>query len=373
MPALRSKFRRWILRTWLAALSVCAVAAAGGGSSLRQAVRLDDEWKTFLGNPAGAETKEFDDHAWKPVSVPHNWEDYQGYHQKSHGNLHGTAWYRRAFVPDVLLAGKRLFVEFAGVGSYATVWLNGHPVGGHKGGRTGFTIDLSEHVVFGQTNWLAVRADHPEKLNDLPYICGGCWGTPNTEGSQPFGIFRPVRLLATEAVRVIPFGVQVWTPEISESRAVVEIKTEVNNHDSTPRQVSVRSEILAAAGAVIARVESQAVTLAPGELHTFDQTSPALAKPHLWSLDDPYLHRVRTTVLEEGRPVDALDTRFGMRWISWPIANEESGVSARTIDPAKLAELPGPTNNNFTVIAEGRGTNGLQIVPQGVEVFVPEC
>ncbi len=29
----------------------------------------------------------------KTVNIPHNWDDYYGYRQLTHGNLHGTAMY----------------------------------------------------------------------------------------------------------------------------------------------------------------------------------------------------------------------------------------------------------------------------------------
>jgi beta-galactosidase len=56
---------------------------------------------------------------------------------------------------------KRYFLWFEGVGSYATVWLNGRQVGYHAGGRTSFTLDVTDAVKAGKQNLLAVRADHP--------------------------------------------------------------------------------------------------------------------------------------------------------------------------------------------------------------------
>lgn len=92
-----------------------------------------------------------------------------------------------------------------GVGSYAHVWVNGIYSGYHAGGRTSFTIDITDKIVSGE-NLIALRADHPPNIKDLPWVCGGCsdeWGF--SEGSQPFGIFRPVFLLITNDLKIEPF------------------------------------------------------------------------------------------------------------------------------------------------------------------------
>ena len=58
---------------------------------------LCENWQTAWGDFPGAESPAFDTATWKTISVPHNWDDYHGYHQVSHGNLHGVAWYRKTF------------------------------------------------------------------------------------------------------------------------------------------------------------------------------------------------------------------------------------------------------------------------------------
>ena len=60
-----------------------------------------------------------------PVNLPHNFDDYYGYRQLRHGNLHGSANYQKTFETEKR-DGKRYFLQFEGVGTYATVTLNGH-------------------------------------------------------------------------------------------------------------------------------------------------------------------------------------------------------------------------------------------------------
>jgi beta-galactosidase/beta-glucuronidase len=340
--------------------------------------RIDEGWRTAFGEQATAQETAFDDTAWKPISIPHNWEDYQGYRQKSHGNLHGTAWYRRSFELSPAQRGQQVFLEFEGVGSYAKVWVNDKPAGEHQGSRTCFTLNITDKVGFGTTNTIAVRADHPEKIQDLPYVCGGCWGSPNTEGSQPLGIFRPVHLVITGPVRVEPFGVHLWTPQISEQQAVLSIETELKNYGASPQKVTVRNELLSASGKLIARVETSTNleslrSAADQPTLPLRQTIPAIKTPHLWSLEDPYLHQVRTTLLLDGQAVDCVTNRFGFRWIEWPVGSVGGNTIGRPVEPAKLLELPDPTNNFFTTRTGGLDKHQTRVQPGGVRVFIPTC
>jgi hypothetical protein len=153
----------------------------------RQDINLNNDWQTSL-----AGTNE-----WKKVNVPHNWDDYYGYRRLLHGNLHGDAVYKKNFTIKQSKTGKRFFLFFEGVGSYATVLLNNKTVGSHAGGRTTFTLDVTDAIkTDGTKNELEVKASHPANIKDLPWICGGCSDERGfSEGSQPLGIFRPVQII----------------------------------------------------------------------------------------------------------------------------------------------------------------------------------
>jgi hypothetical protein len=284
---------------------------------------INSGWRTVQASDtnafAGFEQPGFDDRQWKLVDVPHNWDDYFGFHQVKHGNLHGSAWYRRQFTADPADRGRCTFLMFEGVGSYATVWVNGRLVGRHAGGRTTFTLDVTRALVYGSPNVIAVRADHPAGIQDLPWVCGGC--DPRTgfsEGSQPLGIFRPVRVIVTAPVRIEPFGVHVWNAAgTSAESAVVHVNTEAKNYGQATRRFTVVNRLLDREGNAVAVLRDQC-TLAPGRTQTIRQTTPALASPHLWSPDDPYLYDLRTELVEDGTVLDETVTAHGICWLEWP-------------------------------------------------------
>ena len=259
------------------------------------------------------------------INLPHNFDDYYGYRQLRHGNLHGNAIYNKAFTTEKQ-DGKRYFLQFEGVGTYATVTLNGHTYPKELVGRTVWTLDVTDALQNGN-NHLKVLVDHPAMQTASPWVCGGCsseWGF--SEGSQPFGIFRPVSLIETDAVRIEPFGVHVWNNAACDS---VFIETEVKNYTSNPKTIELVNKFTFANGKTAFRL-SEGLRLEPGETRTIRQVSP-IDNVHRWCLDDPYLYTL-TTMLKRpdhkdgdinAEPAlvtfDEVRTPFGIRNISWPV------------------------------------------------------
>ncbi len=262
------------------------------------------------------------DQDWQQVSVPHNWDQYYGYRQMKHGNLHGTAWYYKTFKLNNEDKGKQHFLFFEGVGSYATVWVNGIEVGGHKGGRTTFTIDITDAIGFDRENILVVKASHPAFITDLPWVCGGCsgeWGF--SEGSQPLGIFRPVSLVITNQLRIEPFGVHVWNDKIiNKEKAILHTTTEVKNYGNGAKNVTIVNVLLDKDGDEVVSAKTVLDDVS-GKIE-IQQTLPQISNPILWSPKNPYLYQLVTKIYENGNLMDALTMPYGIRWISWPINRE---------------------------------------------------
>ncbi|GAA4736251.1 malectin domain-containing carbohydrate-binding protein [Flavisolibacter ginsenosidimutans] len=299
--------------------------------NLRTDISLNKGWYTRAtdsldASPTAFEMTKFDlPEKWKQVDVPHNWDDYYGYRRLRHGNKHGYAYYLRYFDIKPQTKNKRIFLFFEGVGSYATIWLNWKKVGYHAGGRTTFTVDITDDVRFDNTNILAVRADHPAFIQDLPWVCGGCSDDRGwSEGSQPMGIFRPVHLIITNTVRVEPFGVHIWNDTtVTEKKAQLYIETEVKNYSAQPKNVRVVNRLVDAKGRVVFIVSSQQ-KLAAAETRIVKQTPPLVVNPQLWSLTNPYLYNLVTEIIEDGKKIDESKTAYGIRKISWPINHKNT-------------------------------------------------
>ncbi|MGS2739270.1 malectin domain-containing carbohydrate-binding protein [Sinomicrobium sp. M5D2P17] len=303
--------------------------SAGQEKSVRRVIPLDADWKTTIKESrdtigeASFIRRDFPDTAWQQVNIPHNWDRYEGYRRMKHGNRHGTAWYRRELSLDKKEKNKHYFLFFEGVGSYATVWVNGQKLGEHQGGRTTFTIDITDAVHTGKPNIIAVKAEHPAFIADLPWVCGGCsgeWGF--SEGSQPMGIFRPVSLVITEDVRVEPFGVHIWNgDEVSEEKALLWVTAEIHNYRTKRAGVQLKHTLRDSTNKIIAQAV-QNVSLKKGEVLETAKTKLEVERPHLWSPENPYLYQLSTVIRENGKVVDSIGTPYGIRWISWPAGRE---------------------------------------------------
>lgn len=297
-------------------------------TTIRQNIKLSNQWETvhldsldvaeeaFVKNPDATLP-------WKEVAVPHNWDQYYGYRRMKHGNLHGTAWYKRILSLDENNKGKQHFLFFEGVGSYATVWVNGQKVGQHKGGRTTFTLDITDAINFNTENLVVVKAEHPAFITDLPWVCGGCsgeWGF--SEGSQPMGIFRPVSLVVTNPIRIEPFGVHIWADMVNKEKAQLQLTTEIKNYSDAVNEITLVNTLLDANGKEVAEVTSENIKVS--ETQEIKQKLPELLNPKLWSPEEAYLYQLSTKIYANGKLIDALSTPYGIRWVSWPVNREGS-------------------------------------------------
>ena len=313
-----------------ALMVLVGVLFAGHGFSqtgaIRKSILLNENWRSIADDQninayTGFESPAFNDRNWKKVNVPHNWDGYEGYRRMLHGNRHGYAWYRKTFSTAEKQTGKRFFLYFDGVGSYGTIWLNGKKVGYHAGGRTTFTLDVTNVIKLNnQSNILAVRADHPANIQDLPWVDGGCSTERGfSEGSQPMGIFRPVHLLVTNNIRIEPFGVHVWNDEkVSEKSASLNLTTELKNYTKLVKFITVLSQLFDKNGNKIEEIKTRQKLLG-GQTVVVSQKTSVLKKPILWSLENPYLYTVKTSLIENKEVIDELNTPYGIRWISWPV------------------------------------------------------
>ena len=245
------------------------------------------------------------------VNIPINLDDYYGAVQQEHGNLHGEAVFKKSFEAP-LLDGKQYFLRFEGVGTYADVTLNGHHIGRYDIGRTTETIDVTPYIK--KDNELLVNVSHPAGITDMPWVCGGCsseWGF--SEGSQPFGIYRPVVLEVTDPVRIEPFGVHIWNNAACDS---LYIDTEIKNYSHETVSVELVNKLCEKSGQQVIRL-TQTIELKAGETKVIHQMS-ALDHPKRWSTANPYLYTVNSILKRNGKAIESTDTPYGVCTTSWP-------------------------------------------------------
>ncbi len=279
-----------------------ASAAATAPLTARQVQTLDSGWRFSRTDPGAAMQPAFDDSGWRTVRVPHDWSMDEPFRADlGSGNGYaagGIAWYRRSFTVGAEQKGRIARITFDGVYDHAQVWVNGQYVGGRPNGYISFEFDLTRYLkTDGSPNVLAVRVDHSRQM-DSRYFTGS-------------GIYRDARLSFTDALHIAPWGTYVTTPAVSAANADVKAEAELINAAADARDFTLRSEVVAPDGRVVATREAQA-RLAGGERRTLSHLL-AVAQPQRWSLETPQLYTLRQTVLVQGKAVDQIDTPFGIR------------------------------------------------------------
>ena len=284
----------------------------------RQIMSLNQDWQVTFGKTSeDSITKKMGTFR---VNVPNNLDDYYGYRQLKHGNLHGTATYEKHFSVHKQ-TGKRYFLQLEGGGTFATVKVNRKSYPKELVGRTSFMLDISDALREGD-NTLNIKVEHPAMQTNNPWPCGGCsseWGF--SEGSQPFGIFRPVSLIETDEVRVEPFGVHVWNNEVCDS---VFVDTEVKNYSDHEQTIEVISKLALSSGKTAFR-QAGKITLKAGETQVVRHQAK-VSDAHLWGITDPYLYTLSSIIKREGKTIDDVATPFGIRSISWPVLRQKQAA-----------------------------------------------
>jgi len=258
------------------------------------------------------------------VRLPHNFDDYYGARQLVHGNLHGEAVYDLHF--RVFPVGNDVFhrLRLEGAGSYVTVILNGDTLCTRRpSGRIVTTLNLDRPLTFGILNHLRIICHHPSRITDLPWVCGGCsseWGF--SEGSQPLGLFRAVKLEELHNVHVLPFGVHVWNNAACDTLFV---ETELENTAEKNRRHLNLETTLTPINDSKSPLASLSVPfrLKQGQKTVIRQAIPIPVQVQHWSPDSPNLYDVRTVVYDydyerwQEKYADVEHTEYGFRNIEW--------------------------------------------------------
>ncbi len=241
---------------------------------------------------------------WRTLDLPHDWSiegSYNKYHSSGRGGGYlptDIGWYRKTLILPESFNGKRIFIEFDGIMACSEVYVNGHLLGTRPNGYVPLCYELTDYLKADGTDEIAVKADNSTQPASRWY--SGC------------GIYRHVRLVAKDPVYMPAWSPYVKTVKVSEKKAEFLLSTEIKNSSDKAVLTVLEYFLKDRFGNVLKKGASTAKVLAPGETSAFS-VPMQYEKPHLWSVDDPYLYLVSFRVLVKNELVDRETVSCGMR------------------------------------------------------------
>ena len=288
-------------------------------NSGREVYSMNPAWRFHKGAMEGAETKEFNDKDWTVVSLPDGIE-YLPTEASGCINYQGEVWYRKHFMPDAALKGKKLFLHFEAIMGKSKVFVNGKLLTEHFGGYLPVIADVTDVLDWNGDNVIAVWADNsddpsypPGKAQDvLDYTYFG-------------GIYRDCWLIAHNNVfitdpnyenEVAGGGLFVAFGKVSDALAEVQLKIHVRNATKNPFSGRVEYMLLQPDGTEVARLIDK-IQVKAGRATTVSDRMP-VKQPMLWTPSTPTLYNLLVRVLDkEGNVIDGYRRRIGIRSIEF--------------------------------------------------------
>lgn len=309
----------------LCAFVFCGISNAQEKVTKREVLSLDKGWRFHKGDipypvikghnetyrnakaggVSGPASTGYDDISWRMLDLPHDWAIEgrvdstanlsQGYYHR------GFGWYRRKFRLSPEDKGKHIELQFDGISTHATIWVNGTVLHRNWCGYTSMYIDITPYATYGDNlNTIAVRVDADAQE--------GWW----YEGA---GIYRHTWLVKRSPLHIITDG--VFAHPVRKDNGQWEIPAEISLYNSgkLPAEVEVEVSLYAPDGSSVTTrttrltVETLQENIASLKL--------SVANPELWSPDTPTLYKVKSVVRQNGKVMDEVMTYCGFRTISF--------------------------------------------------------
>jgi len=269
----------------------------------RMVLPINRNWRYHPHATPAAHARDFDDSGFARVTVPHTnvREPWHSFDEKSYEFV---SIYRRRFRLPAAARGQRVFVDFEGVMTASTVWVNGARLGEYKGGYTPFSFELTPHVDFDRDNVLAVEVDSNERPDIPPF---GYEVDYLTFG----GIYREVSLRIVSHTFIENIFAQ--PKDVLSGHPAVDVQCLLWSADKTLESGLTLEASLYDGERLLAKATQD---LPPGE----DQGNVPrtlrldnLGSIQLWDLQTPRLYRVEVRLLRNMQLLDHDSRRVGFR------------------------------------------------------------
>lgn len=244
---------------------------------------------------------------WREVTLPHDWSvegRYSHTYASATGYLPGgLGWYAKSFTIPEDRKGEKVFIYFEGVYNRSKVYLNGHLLGERPNGYISFMYDLTPYLNYGSTkNDLRVEVDHT-RSNDSRWYTGS-------------GIYRDVYLVYANPVHVDLWGTYCITENVSAKKADFKVETTLRNESDSDAKVQVELSLYERSSGQLVATSKKGFGMSPSDSTVCIQKL-RVKNPQMWSIENPELYKLVTTIYVNGEETESNELYTGVRTLTF--------------------------------------------------------
>ena len=269
----------------------------------RLVLPINRNWRFSPQPVSGFEKPDFDDSAFERVCIPHT-NKILPWHSFDEKSYEFISSYRRHFKLPAAAQGHHVFVDFEGVMTASTVWINGHSLGEYKGGYTPFTFELTPYIDWDKDNVLAVAVDSTERADIPPF---GDVIDYLTFG----GIYREV------ALRVVPYtfleNIFAQSKDTLTDHPALEVQCSITTLEKRDSSLTLEAELRDGTETIARTQKVLPPSAASPESTSHILKLEKLPNLQLWNLEKPKLYNVVVRLRRGNQIIDEDARRFGFR------------------------------------------------------------
>ncbi|MFI3238170.1 MAG: glycoside hydrolase family 2 TIM barrel-domain containing protein [Lachnospiraceae bacterium] len=225
-------------------------------------------------------------------------------------------WYNYGFNIDATMVGKNLTLVFEGVDYSCDVWLNEEYLGHHEGMFSSFEFDVTDIVSHKQpstpVNLLKIKLDPPPKNQKNIAGAKHNFAGDYLTGLIPFGIWRPVKLVATDKLKLDNYRAEYT---VSDDKVVADFDVELTGFNNNMTGLTLKVDLKD--GDTTAYSCSKEITV---DMRTATESlSFELENPKLWwpyELGESFLYDLEISVCEGDVVLDTYTDKTGVRQVT---------------------------------------------------------
>ena len=250
----------------------------------------------------------FDESDFRPVDLPHDWSVEDGFYPEENGEQgyrkRGWGYYRKRFFVPSSWKGKRVELQFGGIATHSTIWINQTLFHHNYSGYNTFTVDISSELLYGRDNLIAIEVNAA--------VFEGWW----YEGA---GIYRDVKIIVSDPIHIATeAGIQVQ-PEVKVEGWSVIGQIELVNDTPLNASPTLDIDLFSPNGTKLD--SKRIISNIPANRTLQIPFSFRIASPELWFPETPLLYKLNVAVKNQSRVLDEKSVDFGIRVIKFDFTN----------------------------------------------------